>query len=346
MPLERYGVLKGIAVDKRFASKANNHYQILLVDEDEQWRVAVNVQSVDKSEVEYLIVPDFEHPIISRIIDLPLGFTELGNYHGLDYIRGNFAEPNLFIPLPMHLPGPDNDLNDKLDRYVQQAMADEDAQIYVFGEPWGPERQRDKIFGFKPGRGMHDVHMNQGSPGYFKKDNGIWQDGGLLFHFPNDNCPWVGIFLKFQSQRWHTCEETGHPLTIETSGPPSDTIATYTRLAKYSLPTTDIPDGLVRIIAALVNDTAKAERESVTLLNTSSQDIDLQGWQLLDSKESKLNLEGVLSAGECKKILVRPTLELSNRGGLITLLNSEGIKIHGVSYTKQQAQHPGWTVVF
>ncbi len=37
---------------------------------------------------------------------------------------------------------------------------------------------------------------------------------------------------------------------------------------------------------------------------------------------------------------------LGNKGGIITLLDPEGIKIHGVSYTKQQAGQPGWTIVF
>jgi hypothetical protein len=39
-------------------------------------------------------------------------------------------------------------------------------------------------------------------------------------------------------------------------------------------------------------------------------------------------------------------MQLPNEGGLITLLNPQGIKVHGVSYTKQQAQKQGWTIVF
>jgi hypothetical protein len=37
---------------------------------------------------------------------------------------------------------------------------------------------------------------------------------------------------------------------------------------------------------------------------------------------------------------------LGNRGGIITLLDPNGIKIHGVSYTKQQAGQTAWTIVF
>ena len=47
----------------------------------------------------------------------------------------------------------------------------------------------------------------------------MWQDGGLIIHFPPLREPdgterfpeqWVGIFLAFQSQAWHTDDVTGH----------------------------------------------------------------------------------------------------------------------------------------
>jgi hypothetical protein len=41
-----------------------------------------------------------------------------------------------------------------------------------------------------------------------------------------------------------------------------------------------------------------------------------------------------------------PPVALSNRGGIITLLNSQGIKVHGVSYTRSQASQPGRTIPF
>ena len=38
-------------------------------------------------------------------------------------------------------------------------------------------------------------------------------------------------------------------------------------------------------------------------------------------------------------------MQLGNRGGAITLLDRQGIKVHGVAYTEAQARQ-GWTVVF
>jgi hypothetical protein len=41
-----------------------------------------------------------------------------------------------------------------------------------------------------------------------------------------------------------------------------------------------------------------------------------------------------------------PEVPLSNDGGIITLLDAQGLKVDGVSYTKTDAGKPGWTIVF
>ena len=39
-------------------------------------------------------------------------------------------------------------------------------------------------------------------------------------------------------------------------------------------------------------------------------------------------------------------VKLSNKGGIISLLDARGIKVHGVAYTKEQARQPGRTIPF
>ncbi|MEU9671495.1 hypothetical protein AB0E25_39350 [Streptomyces bobili] len=39
-------------------------------------------------------------------------------------------------------------------------------------------------------------------------------------------------------------------------------------------------------------------------------------------------------------------VQLGNNGGTITLLDPVGIKIHGVSYTAEQAKQESWPIVF
>lgn len=340
MPLKNYGVLKGSAVDRRLGQGQSPHYQIRVVDEDTDYRVAVNVKSqLEPSELLYLVDEDFRHPITSGLPNLPLGFTHLESGQSglaLDFIRGNLFGRHRMRALPFDLPGPDNDLNDRIDGLVLRAMADEEALVYAFGERWGPEEKKDKYFGFSPGNGIHDIHMNQGNVGRFVKDDGVWQDGALLVHFPTEH-RWVAIFLSFQSQAWHTDDVTGH--AIETV-PPVD--------PGVSIPADPLePDGTARIVAALVNPAGPApEKETVTLLNASPQPIDLTGWALANGQKRKHGLSGILDPGASRPVILQRDVQLGNGGGIITLLDEHGLKVHGVSYTREQARREGWTIVF
>lgn len=347
MPLKHYSVLKGRPVNNRIATGASPHYQILVSANGELHRIAINVRSQDGSEVEFLVRSRFEHPITERIAALEEGLAKAPptpDGIALDFIRSNLMQPWELKPLLLSAAGPDNDLNEKIDAYVQRAMSDETAFIYAFGETWGPETNKaDKYFGFKPGRGIHDIHMNQGNPpGQYSDDNGPYQDGGLIFQFP-DQDQWVGIFLKFQSQAWHSDDGAG---TLIVPTDPEHPNFPHSPVDRDHIPPFDVPDGLVRIVAALVNDVKSPEREKVTLLNTADVPVDIDGWQIKDKQKKAMTLSGTIPPGGIQIVEVTPPTTLSNKGGIITLLNERGVKVHGVAYTKEQASQPGRTIPF
>ncbi len=346
MALKNYGVLKGRVIGKVLGMGRNPHFQIHAIDENTDYRLAVNVKSkLAPSELEYLVEPQFQHPFLDALDELDLGWHPLQSKPGgpaLDFIRSNLFDPCKMVPLAFNLPGPDNDLNEKLDQYIQQALADEDALIYAFGERWGPENKKDKVFGFLPGNGVHDIHMNQGNSENFVRDDGVYQDGAMLLQFPgraSGQDQWVGLFLKFQSQSWHTNDNTGHQL----SAPPSNG---GQGTNSYVPPTPQNPDGAVRIIAALVNPVESPEVETVTLINITDSPIDLTGWTLLDRDKHSMPLQGGISAGETLRITLVPPVVLPNKGGLITLLNPDGLRVDGVTYTKAQASRQGFSLKF
>ncbi len=191
MPLNNYAVLKGRPINNRLATGSSPHYQVLVSENGTLYRIAVNVRSQGGSEVEFLVRDRFEHPITAQLAELPEGLHPTPSQPGgvaLDFIRGNLMQPWELKPLPISAAGPDNDLNEKIDSYIQRAMSDEQAMIYAFGETWGPENNKaDQYFGFKPGRGIHDIHFNQGNPGgKYASQNGPWQDGGLILEFPRE----------------------------------------------------------------------------------------------------------------------------------------------------------------
>lgn len=340
MPLKRYGVLKGRAIDDtREEDQTSPHYQVHIQAGSTHYRIAVNVKSqVSPSELLFLVDDDFQHPLTATLPDLGDEFTLLSSKPGgqaVDFIRGNLFDRSDMRLLPPNLPGPDNDLSDQIEHYVRRAIHESDARVYAFGERWGPEGGKaDKIFGFRPGNGIHDIHMNQGNVPRFAGDDGVWQDGALMFHFPSSK-QWVAVFLAFQSQAWHTDDRTGHTSSdVPDPGPGPQ-------------PSPTEPDHVVRIVGALVNPLGPSpEQETVTLLNASPDSIDLTGWKIADRLKKTCSVSGVIAPGATLTVPVTEGVQLGNKGGIITLLNQKGLKVDGVSYTAQQAQQEGWTIVF
>ncbi|MBD2579048.1 DUF2278 family protein [Oscillatoria sp. FACHB-1406] len=358
-----YGVLKCRAIAKKIETERNSpHYQILVTDNIGQYRLALNVRSTEAPyDLLYAIVPNFQHPITEKLYKLDWGFTNIKKADrkpggiALDYIRGNLLNVTQMQPLPFQRSGGSeknpNDLNEFINSYIERAIKTEDAIIYAFGEPWEPDKGEDKIFGFQPSCGVHNLHKNQGSPKPshkkkkdFSRENGVWQDGGLLIHFPSSAQPWVAMFFKFASQASHTDDINGDALRDPAR------IRVAARVGNESpVPQQPKLRPRIKIIAALVNpigdDISKA---SVTLMNYSPEAVELKGWAIADSLKRKHRLTNLtLNSGETTVVkLTGQEAKLSNKGGLITLLDAQGIKVDGVSYTRAAIVEPGWTITF
>ena len=111
--------------------------------------------------------------------------------------------------VPPDVPGVDNDLKDKLEGAAVKAMDRQGSIVYAFGAKWGPEPGKpDKYFRFVPGNGIHDIHMNRGNSGKYKKDNGVYHDGALVFAYPQGT--WLAFLFAFQSQTFDT-DAHGNP---------------------------------------------------------------------------------------------------------------------------------------
>jgi uncharacterized protein YukJ len=341
MPVSKYGVLAGRVSERKLASGSSNHYEVHVQAAGEDFRIAVNVQSVDGSEVLYHVDDAFDHPVTTALAALAEGHHVVPmtpDGLAIDYVRAGYVARADMLPLPVQAEGDDNDLNDKIDSLVQRAMSSAGARIFAYGSFFkDPPNKKDKYFDFAPSQGIHDVHMNQGNDPAHKSDDGVWSDGALLFHYPARQ-QWAAVFLAFQSQSWIT-DSKGHATQVAPPPPP------HPQPVPQPLPPPIAPPS-VRIIAALANSIEDPEIETVTLINTAPQEVDLAGWVFADKQQNHFALSGKVAAGSSVRVTIAKPMELSNKGGTITLLDAGGKVVDNVSYTKQQAQKPGWSIVF
>lgn len=111
----------------------------------------------------------------------------------------------------------------------------------------------------------------------------------------------------------------------------------------------DLPAETVRIVAARVNPAGHDPgRETVTLINSAAAPVELSSWAVEGPNGTRFIFADVtLADGEVRTFRM-PTsgAQFRNRGGDIRLLDGAGAVHHQVTYTRQQADPQGRTVVF
>jgi uncharacterized protein YukJ len=342
-----YGVLRG-RVDrfKREDDFDTPHLQIRVLDgRDQAWRVPVNVLSKDQSFlVFHRVDPLQSHLLLAELPQLAAGFTPLppssrSASTAVDCFRAPLFDWPTGVAAPHTGPGENDDLQDILTMYLEQLQA-QNGELFVFGEPFPepgqPPDRRPIDHEFDTDQGVHNIHMNQGNPnpGPFARDNGVFQDGGLILKLPTR---FVGLFLRFQTQWLPTDNTTGDRLPSAQPIPPG------------SAPTDGgIPGGpsivtypIVYIERALINPAGDDPgKEVVVIGNTTTSSVDLTGWSIVDKNNHAEALSGVLlPGGESRRIaLSGHGAQLGNKGGTIQLKNPAGDQVHSVSYSKEDAQ--------
>jgi uncharacterized protein YukJ len=227
MPITNYGVLTGRPTAGKVVSGTSAHYQITMQATGGPFTVAVNIQSVDGSEVLYAIEEGFTPPDVAGLLALPMGMTKLQSEAGglaLDYVRSEIDGSPMISKAQMTLlpkanarakgSGAEEEmiqrarakaLENAVITLLNMTIADKDGVIYAFGSSYADSGKVD---------GIHDIHMNQGNPaggknGGFSGDNGVWQDGALMIHLPAKNT-WTAVFVAFQTESWDT-DSAGNP---------------------------------------------------------------------------------------------------------------------------------------
>ena len=206
-----YGVLVGAIRDgQEDPDRHSPHYEIW-VEADQNYRIAVNVRSVDGSDVLADYDPNFTNPTKLGLAGLAAGakgFTALPTGpggRGLDYLRDDLFPIDAMAPIPPE--GQGVTLRNLLDGQIERAKADHSAVVIAFGE-FFEDRGRDATFGFTPERGVHDVHMMQGNEGSFADDNRINGDGALFIRFAGGET--IALFVRFSTQTTKT-DDRGNP---------------------------------------------------------------------------------------------------------------------------------------
>jgi len=209
-----YGILVGKIKDGQMDSGGRSPHYEIWVNAGSDYRIAVNVLSVDGSDVLALFDPDFKLPTkldLPSLASGPFGFTGLQtgpNGQGLDYLRDNLFPIQNMASIPPE--GAGVTLANLLDAQIERAKADSGAIVLACGE-FFRDQGSDQTFNFSPEQGVHDIHMMQGNCGSFANDNQVNGDGALFIRYTGGET--VALFTRFTVQVTDTNDTTGAPVS-------------------------------------------------------------------------------------------------------------------------------------
>lgn len=310
---------------------------------DKTYEADVNIMSSDSDKrLVYWFVSNFDakQPSTSKLQALSKGFsTQKGSDSlALDFIREGFIDMTKGTLLSHNPKDPNekNDLLSYLDPIMNQAVQ-EKATMYIWGSKYSDSDGSS---------GIHDIHMNQGNSGSFEKENGTYQDGGIVIE--SQNGTWEGVFLAFATETLKT-DDNGDPegeTFAEALGDTSSSTSTDTARTSHAT------KGTVAIEAAVVNprgpdrDAPAGKRETVYIQNRSSKEQSLKGWKIENGKGGSYDLGDVVLSPHSKRGFEVPECPLSNKGGEILLKDEKGETISEVKYSEKEARKEGRLLYF
>ena len=194
--MEKYVMFRGKVIDKWYDFDKRAHYHIVVMDDEgKRFDLAVNIGSIYEKMNEIVssnlkVYYDESYNCRKRIVRKMLlqkdGITECHKDLYLDYIRMKLFPHEKMIQMKgfdvtsIYLTG-------IIEKNVVQAMNNDDYEVIVFGRLYAN------------GKGLHDIHMNQGSVDKFRKNDASYSDGGLFFRNRRDN-KIKAVFIAFITQ--------------------------------------------------------------------------------------------------------------------------------------------------
>ncbi|MFL9898021.1 DUF2278 family protein [Paraburkholderia fungorum] len=342
-----YSCLKGKIDRFKPAPVGNPHLWMLVEVGSDSFFATVNVQSskgmpglpVAGSYLNFLVDEDFRHPIVAYLRQLTPGLADQERSYAagaVDYIKGNLFDPRKMRVLPSQSSGGD-DLVHRLSALLGLAREQNDDIVIVGSQFRTSQGQTDAVFGETPEFGIDNTHMAQGDPAAIDDklhENGAWHDGAIFLLSTNTDRV-TAIFLAFQTQAWQT----------DTDGQPADGTTGF-EAPRYdfsngglgNLVPTPSPLAELTSLNRLADGTGR-----LVIANMSTESLDVSDWSVR-APDTAQNLPATtIAPGQPLTIDLTGNF-LNDAGGILSLIDSHGLKVDGVGYLGGPAT--GWSTSF
>lgn len=335
-----------VVLTRILASSTHGHLEFTDgTNNNKTYEADVNISSSGSdTRLVYWFVSNFnpKQPSTTKLSALDKGFSaQKGSSSlALDFLRESFLDPSAgtLVSHDPSDPTEKGDISSYVDPIMNQAVQ-EKATIYIWGSHYSDSNGEE---------GIHDIHMNQGDSGSFEKENGTYQDGGIVIQSADGS--WRGIFLAFATDTLKT-DDNGNPegqtFAQALGGDSSSNTATDDTKKSHAT------KGTVGIEAAVVNpkgpdrEAKEGKRERVYVQNRGANDVSLKGWKIENGHGQGQTLgDDAQVSAHSKHCFEVSEAQLGNRGGKILLKDTNGHTVSEVNYTEKQASKEGSLLYF
>lgn len=186
-------------MNKIYKNQKNSHYHIIADAEGKQYDLAINIGSileqngvVKSSDLRVCYEEEYTYnrKILKEMLLQKEGVTEARKGLCLDYSKMKLF-PHDKLKLMKGFSEKEIFLTELIEENICKMMLNERFEIFVFG----------KLYSNK--KGIHDIHLNQGSRGKHKLKDSPFSDGAIFF-FDRKVKKWKALFIAFRTQTLRT----------------------------------------------------------------------------------------------------------------------------------------------
>ena len=196
---ENYVMLRGRVINKWYDIDEKAHYHITIQSNKDEYDISINIGSIRKNQQEFNSTSlriyydnNYNHSILDELLKYNAGISLCNDKLKIDKNKIRLFDKRKIKKIH----GISNNkiyLMKIIEDNVKCAIENEEIEIFIFGNMYENKK------------GIHDIHMNQGSlPPYDTKDR-TYSDGGIFF-FNNETKKWTSLFIMFENQSLHTDE--------------------------------------------------------------------------------------------------------------------------------------------
>ncbi len=187
-------MLRGKIINEWHELYSNSHYHLNILSDKKEFDISINIGFIKNMKIENLISSklkiyyneNYSHEILSRMLNKKDYMVICDDDFYLDYVKLKMFKEDE-IEEVLGYSSKERSIYSIIKNIVSKVIDNNNYEVYIFGNLYSSEK------------GIHDIHMNQGSANPYRNLDRAKSDGGFFVYDKSKNS-WTALFIMFLTQ--------------------------------------------------------------------------------------------------------------------------------------------------